>query len=355
MCIVPSAMILVFGPQWDQIWPPGSYGAATAFLLATTNVMIHFRPTGDVNVVGVVMDPHPAAAFYPASVGNALAVVGAAVAGATLFGPQGWPFLDVPQRPDCCSPMDMVIPRRSGASKSRIAAPRPNPLPPGVVTAGMAGMADDCNHFKTNGISFQGDLAQVYFSLHEDAIGPLWNRATVVLMCMVYDFERRVAAGFAVGGSGENALLDLGLVDVAIDLRTGKPQHPPVVQKFIDSVKKRPVELPLRFALARCAQRLARADQTSEDFGATMRSGLSNVLVTIGSFISERAHDYYEDADAPIDWDLADATKIAKMITLDGVEAFPSSAAVGRAVAAKILSEPGALMKWGAQNFCLGI
>ena len=91
MCIVPSAMILVFGPQWDQIWPPGSYGAATAFLLASTNVMIHFRPTGDVNVVGFVMDPHPAAAFYPASVGNALAVVGAAVAGATLFGPQGWP------------------------------------------------------------------------------------------------------------------------------------------------------------------------------------------------------------------------------------------------------------------------
>ena len=45
MCIVPSAMILVFGPQWDQIWPPGVYGAATAFLLATTNVMIHFRPT----------------------------------------------------------------------------------------------------------------------------------------------------------------------------------------------------------------------------------------------------------------------------------------------------------------------
>jgi len=348
-------MILVFGPQWDQIWPPGSYGAATAFLLATTNVMIHFRPTGEVNVVGIVMDPHMAAAFYPASAGNALAVVGAAVAGATLFGPQGWPFLDVPQRPDCCSPTDMVIPQRSGASKSRVAAPRPNPLPPGVVTAGMAGMADDCYHFRTNGISFQGDLAQVYFSLHDDTIGPLWNRATVVLMCMVYDFERRVAAGFAVGGSGENALLDLGLVDVAIDLRTGKPQHPPVVQEFIDSVKKRPVELPLRFALARCAQRLARADQTSHFFRGTIRSGLSNILVTIGSFISERAHDYYEDADKPIAWDLADATKIAKMITLDGVDVFPSSAAVGRAVAAKILSEPGALMKWGAQNFCLGI
>ena len=73
--------------------------------------------------------------------------------------------------------------------------------------------------------------------------------------------------------------------------------------------------------------------------------------MTIGSFISERAHDYYEDADKPIAWDLADATKIAKMITLDGAEAFPSSAAVGRAVAAKILSEPGALMTWGEQNF----
>ena len=90
MCIVPSAMILVFGPQWDQIYPPGVYGSATAFLLATTNVMIHFRPTGDVNVVGIVMDPHPAAAFYPASVGNAPRRR-CSSAGATLFARRAGP------------------------------------------------------------------------------------------------------------------------------------------------------------------------------------------------------------------------------------------------------------------------
>ena len=353
MCIVPSGMILVFGPQWDQIWPPGSYGAATAFLLATTNVMIHFRPNGKVTVVGVIMDPHVASAFYPALAGNAILVVGVAVANATLFGPQGWPVLDKPQRPDCCSPMDTIIPQRSGASKARVAPGRAAPLPPGVVTTGMAGMANDCNHFDTNGDSFQGDPVQSFFSLHDDAIGPLWNRASVVLTCMVNDFEVRVAAGLlgAQGGHGENAIRDLGLSDVAFDLRTGKPKHPPVVQQFTDAVKARPVELPLRFALARCAQRLARADQTPGLFSGTIRSGLSNVLVTIGSFISERAHDYYEDAHAPIAWDLANATKIATMKTLGGADVFPSSAAVGRAVAAKILSERGALMTWGGRNF----
>ena len=93
----------------------------------------------------------------------------------------------------------------------------------------------------------------------------------------------------------------------------------------------------------------------------------SNDLVAVRRFITRTLSDGLLLADGrghpaairrlhkPIAWDLADATKIAKMITLDGVEAFPSSAAVGRAVAAKILSEPGALMKWGAQNFCLGI
>ena len=39
------------------------------------------------------------------------------------------------------------------------------------------------------------------------------------------------------------------------------------------------------------------------------------------------------------------------MKTLGGADVFPSSAAVGRAVAAKILSERGALMTWGGRNF----
>ena len=63
----------------------------------------------------------------------------------------GWPFLDVAPRPFCCSPMDFIITQRAGASKSRLAFPRPYMLPLYVVTFGMAG--DQC---ATRSFDFRG-------------------------------------------------------------------------------------------------------------------------------------------------------------------------------------------------------
>ena len=69
-----------------------------------------------------------------------------------------------------------------------------------------------------------------------------------------------------------------------------------------------------------------------------MRGGLANVLAKIAGFVCELAHDYYEDADAPIASDLADAAKIKSMKTPDGADVFPRAEDVGRAFAAELLS-----------------
>ena len=69
-----------------------------------------------------------------------------------------------------------------------------------------------------------------------------------------------------------------------------------------------------------------------------MRGGLANVLAKIAGFVCELAHDYYEDADAPIASDLADAAKIKSMKAPDGTYVFPRAEEVGRAFAAELLS-----------------
>ena len=63
----------------------------------------------------------------------------------------GWPFIDVPPNVVCCSPTNMLISWRCGASKSRVAFPRPGPLPLYVLTFGMAG--DQC---ATRSFDFRG-------------------------------------------------------------------------------------------------------------------------------------------------------------------------------------------------------
>ena len=69
-----------------------------------------------------------------------------------------------------------------------------------------------------------------------------------------------------------------------------------------------------------------------------MRGGLANVLAKIAGFVCELAHDYYEDADAPIASDLADAAKIKSMKAPDGSYVFPRAEDVGRAFALGLLS-----------------
>ena len=96
---------------------------------------------------------------------------------------------------------------------------------------------------------------------------------------------------------------------IAFDVRANPPQHAPHLQSFLDTVKDRRVDIPLRLTLAAFTKGLARVERVSIFRGA-MRGGLANVLAKIAGFVCELAHDYYEDADAPIASDLADAAKI---------------------------------------------
>ncbi len=40
-------------------------------------------------------------------------------------------------------------------------------------------MMHDCDHHRTNAHSFQGDPAQIFTSMDNDKIGPLWTRANL--------------------------------------------------------------------------------------------------------------------------------------------------------------------------------
>ena len=102
-------------------------------------------------------------------------------------------------------------------------------------------------------------------------------------------------------------------------------------------MKARRVDIPLRVTLAAFTKGLARVERVSIFRGA-MRGGLANVLAKIAGFVCELAHDYYEDADAPIASDLADAAKIKSMKAPDGSYVFPRAEDVGRAFALELLS-----------------
>ena len=124
---------------------------------------------------------------------------------------------------------------------------------------------------------------------------------------------------------------------IAFDVRANPPQHAPHLQSFLDTVKARRVDIPLRVTLAAFAKGLARVERVSIFRGA-MRGGLANVLAKIAGFVCELAHDYYEDADAPIASDLADAAKIKSMKAPDGSYVFPRAEDVGRDFALELLS-----------------
>ena len=71
--------------------------------------------------MGVVKDdtPDPNVYLYPGNQGHSLAAVQGAVMAGALYPPARLVMLDVPQRPFCCAPMDSVLTRFVGASKSR--------------------------------------------------------------------------------------------------------------------------------------------------------------------------------------------------------------------------------------------
>ena len=211
-------------------------------------------------------------------------------------------------------------------------------------------MMHDCNHHRTNTHSFQGDPAQIFTSMDNDKIGPLWTRANLALKFLAYEYLKARAAAHsrAVGGSGENAILArLPGLDAAFPVCASPSEHAPLVEEFLATVTARSLEPPLRRALACCAQRLAAAHRAlGRAFPAETRGAVPDVLAHIASFTGARVHDYYEDSGAPLACELADAATLASMTTPEGVDVCPRSEDLGRVVGERLLAS-----SWGQRHF----
>ena len=83
----------------------------------------------------------------------------------------------------------------------------------------------------------------------------------------------------------------------------------------------------------------AEADATTPD------AEIPRILMQFAQSLPDRAHDIYQDKDAPIQWnDVADAATIAALQMPDGFDfgsgdVFPSSVSVARSVAAAFVLE----------------
>ena len=211
-------------------------------------------------------------------------------------------------------------------------------------------MMHDCDHHRTNAHSFQGDPAQIFTSMDNDKIGPLWTRANLALKFLAYEYLKARAAAHsrAVGGSGENAILArLPGLDAAFPVCASPSEHAPLVEEFLATVTARSLEPPLRRALACCAQRLAAAHRDlGRAFPAETRGAIPDVLAHIASFTGARVHDYYEDFGAPLACELADAATLASMTTPEGVDVCPRSEDLGRVVGERLLAT-----SWGQRHF----
>ncbi|CAH0366592.1 unnamed protein product [Pelagomonas calceolata] len=109
VCIIPSSFIAIWSTLWyvnNDINNPGTSGLPG-------NGIVHFTPTGAVYLAAVVKDDAGTAGVagdHPAEAGNAFLFVQNAVAGATLYGRQGLPFVDVTAHPNhCCAPPDRRV------------------------------------------------------------------------------------------------------------------------------------------------------------------------------------------------------------------------------------------------------
>ena len=122
--------------------------------------------------------------------------------------------------------------------------------------------------------------------------------------------------------------------------RVRRPREPAPARAPPPVVPRHGHGAPRRHPAARDARRLyegPRAGRARLHLPRRDARGLANVLAKIAGFVCELAHDYYEDADAPIASDLADAAKIKSMKAPDGSYVFPRAEEVGRAFAAELL------------------
>ena len=164
---------------------------------------------------------------------------------------------------------------------------------------------------------------------------------------MVYqavDFLSRLAKArpHVLRGGGEAALQAFfpNRLSVDWDIRAWPPQFSPLMAGWIDTVMRRREQLgePLRRTLVSMVEQ-AEADATTPD------AEIPRILMQFAQSLPDRAHDIYQDKDAPIAWnDVADAATIAALQMPDGFgsgDVFPSSVSVARSVAAAFVAARG--------------
>ena len=166
---------------------------------------------------------------------------------------------------------------------------------------------------------------------------------------MVGFVEAGIAAArpYVLAGHGDAALL-ARFPRLQLDFDPANPVYSETTTKFMNKVKGRKLDLPLRWALVRIGKMLHAKAFTAHP---PRRAFTANTLANIASFLPDRAHDFpftkrvgpekgkEKFVTKPIEWlaadgtKIADATKIAELKTPDGDDVFPSATAVALDVA----------------------
>ena len=296
---IPAVAYLAMGmPLHDQNFLPNERDDPVRgrYILATTVALVHITPRAALHLVGVVKDdtPDPNVYLYPGNQGHSLAAVQGAVMAGALYPPARLVMLDVPQRPFCCAPMDSVLTRFVGASKSRSVLDQcwHEPLPGYVPTTGALGFQHDCYHFRTNAYLFIVAAGGVYLSW-----GPLMLNATVLCMLMRYRVGKWIERARAkTKAYGEDAFLvgefeHLRSLDFRVHPGLDVNELPEPTRSWMSHFRSRPVDTPLGLALlalCQCAPRIVFSKSES-------RNTASVPCQRVAEFLSgSLAHDYYK-------------------------------------------------------------
>ena len=294
---IPAVAYLAMGmPLHDQNFLPNERDDPVRgrYILATTVALVHITPRAALHLVGVVKDDTPDANvyLYPGNQGHSLAAVQTAVMTGALYPPARLVMLDVPQRPFCCAPMDGVLTRFVGASKSRSLFDQTwhEPLPGYVPTTGTLGAQHDCYHFRTNAYLFIVAAGGVYISW-----GPLMLNATVICMLMRYRVEKWIERARAkTKAYGEDAFLvgefeHLRSLDCRVHPGLDVNELPEPTRSWMSHFRSRPVDTPLGLALLALCQCAPRIVGSESEYTASVP------CQRVAEFLSgSLAHDYYK-------------------------------------------------------------
>ncbi len=283
---------------------------------------MHYRPTGDVVLDCVFMDPDPLMGYLPDEAGSGLVVVQNAVAGATLYGPLGLVMIDVPDHPFanyCCTPDDTLagggtgptVTRRAGCHRHRLQPPQTGRLPPHVP---VAAAPHECYHWRSRAWLFEGAAGQIFRApfVYYD---PLLLQTYAIQRYQVVSFMNSIEEAMDdVAAHGEVAFkARLGdKFEAAFDYSGPEIKFPRPIASFIKRVLTRDVNFPLRMALVTVCPPLSLAVTKVKRGlapGDTFDGGVQAlaILKHIASFVAERAHDFYNYpfvAERPLDYQL---------------------------------------------------